>query len=188
MFWTINIATAHRVGMDILGLLAQHLPRLDFLRMIPFLPNLMYAFFFVGSLEIFQLIQQPAHVLSGHAVNEHLRRVALDGLHRLRQVGGTDDEMQMVIHDDIGIESQSLVIAAKPEGVDDNLKVVLMNEYRYPLHNRRRDKVYVCRPLIIHFVAGTHQFAKQELLFISVPKLELGNKMMARAKRGAQGF
>lgn len=132
---------AHRIVMQVIDLLTQHLLGNDLLGMKPFLPDLVVASALGRLLVIPQLIQDPGLLILLQPGDKPLGGVALEIPDDIRQFLTRHHQVQMVVQDGLDIDFQALVLAAKPEGVYDNIKIALPSEDGNPLDHRASDEV-----------------------------------------------
>lgn len=99
--------------MNIRYLLPEHSIALNKLRVKTFLPDLVLAGFLVGLPAIFKLVQKP--ILAGvfRQGYDFSSSVAFEGLDATAQVRRLCNKMEMVIQENIGIEAETLVLAAE---------------------------------------------------------------------------
>jgi hypothetical protein len=132
---------AHRVVMQVVDLLLQHRLGDDLLGMKPFLPDLVVAPGLGRLLKILQLIQDPGLMIMFQLGDDALAGVALEIPDDLRQSVTRHNQVQMVVQDDIGIELQVFMLAAKLEGVEKKVKIGLPGEEGNPVDHRASDEV-----------------------------------------------
>ena len=128
MFRRFDPTPADGVVVDILYLLAQHVVTGNQLGMAAFLPHLMLALVVVLLAVIGELVQDSLIMVGLRRTDEIARRVPFEGLHHAAQVGRFGDEVEMVLHDDVRVELESLLAAAVGEGVEEDVAVGFVDE------------------------------------------------------------
>ncbi len=128
--------------MQIVDLLMQHLFGDDLLWMKPFLPDLVVASDLGRLLIILELVQEPGLLILLQPGDEKLGGVAFEVPDNIRQFVTGDHQVQMVVQNDISIDLQVLMLTAKPEGVEENVKIGLSGEKGNPSDHRAGDEVW----------------------------------------------
>ena len=119
--------------MDVRDLLPEHLLALNHLRVRELLPDLVGTLGLILLLEVLELIQQPLPPALPRRRQDLAGGVPLDGLNRRDEIRPGRDEVQMVLHDDVGVHPKALLPAAVGEGVHDALAFPRPREDRQPL-------------------------------------------------------
>jgi hypothetical protein len=127
--------------MQVVDLLLQHRLGDNLLGMKPFLPDLVIAPGLGRLLMILQLIQDPGLLIMFQLGNDALGGVALEIPDELRQFVTRDHQVQMVVQDDLGVELQAFMLAAKLEGVEKKVKIGLPGEEGNPVDHRAGDEI-----------------------------------------------
>ena len=127
--------------MQVIDLLMEHFFRDDLLGMKPFLPDLVSAVDLGALLIILELVQDPGLLVLLQPGDEALGGVALEIPDGIGQFVTRGHQVQVVIQDGIGVDFQAFVLAAEPEGVDENVEIGLPGENGEPFDHRAGDEV-----------------------------------------------
>jgi len=143
--------------MGVINLLHHHFCAQNLFGMAAFLPELIFP---IGSGAGFVGVQFQEHSVGFplfEVVDDFAGGPGFKVADFLAQVPGRGDEMEVVFHDDVGVERQALVLLKELQGVENDLRHRGAGKEGEPVDDGAGDKV---RGLVVHeFVtASSHWF------------------------------
>ena len=118
------------------------------------MPELVVALGLVVFLVVGELVEEPGFSAFAEVVHEFPGSEALEGLENAAEVGGGGEEVQVVVHEYVGMEAEGFFLAAVSEGVGEDLAFVGAVEGGDPFDDGGGEEVGGVG--VVDFVAGAH--------------------------------